>query len=208
MGGSLSFQKMNAESFMQLVPRIGPLAMVVAGIIGGEGVIIGLVLISSLGLLPLWWIIVFVTLGELISDVIYFVLGKLRVLRRFGTMKRLKKLYDRADSMIMKVSRESIFITLLYSKFIYGTRIFTLVYLGSKGNGWLKFILAELIVLVPWMSITIAIAWIFGKGVNHLSGMFQKIEVTVALFVLAIVVVMLVKKWVESRIIASENRGG
>ncbi|MFH1525865.1 MAG: hypothetical protein ABIG69_04300, partial [Bacteroidota bacterium] len=74
---------------------------------------------------------------------------------KFKKIEKLTKLYKKADNLIMKVSKKSTFLTILYSKFIYGTRIFTLVYLSSKKTKWQKFLVSELLALMVWMSITV-----------------------------------------------------
>jgi membrane protein DedA with SNARE-associated domain len=117
---------LDINSLIPLFSNYGILILLLAGLIGGEEIIIGLTSLSVIGLFPLWWILVFVTLGEFISDIIVFSLAKLKIFHKFKKIEKLVKLYEKADKFIIKLSKGNTFLTLLYSKFIYGTRVFVL----------------------------------------------------------------------------------
>ena len=158
-----------------------------------------------MGLFPLWWILIFVTLGEFISDFTIFSLAKLKLFHRFKRIEKLTRLYEKADKFIIKVSKKSTFLTILYSKFIYGTRIFTLVYLSSKKTRWKKFILSEFFILIVWMSIMVAIGWFAGTSVKQISSTFKNIEFTLLLLLILIIFIIMVKKWIQTSLLKMEK---
>jgi membrane protein DedA with SNARE-associated domain len=197
---------MDINSLIPFFSNYGIFILLLSGILGGEEVIISLVFLSAMGLFPLWWILVFVTLGEFISDFTIFSLGRLNLFHKFKKIERFTRLYEKADRFIIKVSKESTFLTLLYSKFIYGTRIFTLVYLSSKKTQWRKFIISESLVLIVWMSITVAVGWFAGASVKQLSLTFKKVEFTLLLLLIFIIFIVMVKKWIQTKLLKKQKR--
>ena len=193
---------MNIESLIPFFSDYGIPIMILWGIIGGEEAIFTLVFLSVIGLYPLWWVLVFVTIGEFISDVIIFSLGRIHLLDRFKT----GNLYKKADSFIMKISRKSVFLTLLYSKGIYGTRMFTLVYVSSKKTGWLKFLAAESLVIVIWMSVIVTIGWFAGTSIMQLSSAFKEIEYTISFLLIFILLIVMIKRGIQTWLIKKQKQ--
>ncbi len=197
---------MNIEKFIPFFSNYGIFILILSGILGGEEVIISLVFLSAMGLFPLWWILIFVTLGEFISDFTIFSLAKLKFFHKFKKIERITRLYEKADKFIVKVSKKSTFLTILYSKFIYGTRIFTLVYLSSKKTRWKKFILSEFLVLIAWMSITVTVGWFAGVSIKQLSAIFKNIEFTLLLLLILIIFIIGVKKWIQKILLKKQKQ--
>lgn len=197
---------MNLNSLIPFFSQYGILILILSGIIGGEEVIISLVFLSAMGLFPLWWILVFVTLGEFISDLTIFSLAKLKFFHRFKRIERLTRLYEKADKFIIKISKESTFLTILYSKFIYGTRIFTLVYLSSKKVQWKKFILSDFLVFIVWMSIVVAVGWFAGSSIKKLTSTFKNIEFTLLLLLVFIIFIIVIKKWIQKKLLKKQKQ--
>lgn len=197
---------MNLNSLLPFFSEYGILILILSGILGGEEIIIGLVFLSATGLFPLWWILVFVTLGELMSDFTIFSLAKLKFFQKFKRIEKLTRLYEKADKFIIKISKESTFLTILYSKFIYGTRIFTLVYLSSKKVQWKKFILSEFLVLIVWMSITVAVGWFVSASIQQLSSIFKNIEFTLLLLLICVIFIIMIKKWIQKKLLQKQEQ--
>lgn len=196
---------MNIETLIPLFANYGILILILGGILGGEEVIISLVFLASLGTFPLWWVIVFVTIGELIADTLVFTIGRTGLFDRMIRHKKVGKLYDKADRLIMKISKESVFLTIMYSKFIYGIRIFTLLYLGSKKIKWQKYMYSETTVLLIWMTATVAIGWVAGVSVHKISQIFKNVETTLLSLIGLIVIVYFVKKWIYSKLLEKQK---
>src|SRR3989344_7463681 len=111
----------------------------VAGLFGGEATILTLAFLSINGLMPIWTILVFSTLGLIISDLALFLFGRLKFIRNIKQLERHYKTFKKIDSIIIKISRDSVFLVLLYAKFIYGISIPALIYLGIKKSSISKF---------------------------------------------------------------------
>lgn len=190
---------MSLDSLMPFFSQYGILILILSGILGGEEVILSLVFFSAMGLFPLWWVLVFVTLGEFMSDFAIFSFAKLKRFEKVKKTERLTKIYEKVDTFIIKVSKGSTFLAILYSKFIYGTRIMTLVYLSSKKVRWQEFIVSDFLVLMVWMSITVTVGWFVGTSVKQLGSIFKNLEFTLLLLLVFIIFVIFIKKWIEKK---------
>lgn len=197
---------MNIESFIPFFSDYGILITFLGGLLGGEEVIITLVFLSAIGLLPLWWILVFVTIGEYLTDTILFSIGRISLLRRLHKIEKLAAFYKKANKLILKVSKKNITLTLLYSKFIYGTRILTLIYLGSRKTKWKKFMVSELIVVIIWMAIIVTLGWFGGTSIKQVSMIFKDIGLTIASLIVFIVLIVMMKKWIQARLLRKQKQ--
>lgn len=183
-----------------LFSNYGVLILLLGGVFGGEEIIIGLVFLSLMGLFPLWWIFIFVTAGEFIADFLIFMFGRLHTIEYFKKKDWFARMYDTTDMFIKNASRDSIFRTLLYSKFMYGTRIIALLYVGSKKESIRKFVVAEGAVLVVWMSVAVVVGWLAGTSANQFKETFKHVEVLVGVFFILLVAVTLGKKWLQTKL--------
>lgn len=149
-------------------------------------------------------------LGILCIDIIYFTIG------RFGWAKKSKKksiLNKQAEnpSWVSKLAEKSTFLTLAITKFVFGTRVAFMIYLGAKKKvSYRKIILYELIAIYIWAIVMIPLAWLAGQGFTKgldLVKDFSTIVGVAVLFVLAVYIIdKLLTKYIANRIkIKSKN---
>ncbi len=168
-----------------------------AGLFAGETAIISLAILSANGFFNIWIVFVFAYIGEVVADTIYFAIARLKFFHKLNKIKKFPKTFKKTDEIIKKLSNKSIFLTLLYSKFIYGVRTLTVLFLGYKKIKWKKFIVAECFVMLIVMSIIVPVGWFAGKGYKIAIDIFRSIEIAITIIVISLVLFFLAKKTIN-----------
>lgn len=177
------------------------LASLLIGIFTGEETILILAFLSSQGVLPLWIVLVFVPIGTFITDVLFFFLGKTKTINKLHKWRYFSNKYKKTDELVGRLTRENHLLILFYTKFIYGTRIISILFLGLKGTSYYRFLKYNFIITFIWALIVIPLGYFTGKGYTFIINIFRSVELGI-LFVLVIVILFfLVKKWISVKLI-------
>ena len=171
------------------------------GIFTGEEVILILAFLSAQGVLPLWVVLVFVPLGTFLCDTFFFFIGKTRIVNRLKEWKHFSRNYKRVDEHVGKLTRERHILTLFYTKFIYGTRIVTLIFLGLKGTSYSQFFVYNLAITILWAIIIIPLGYFAGKGYTFIIDIFRSVELGLLFILLSVILFFLIKKWISTKLI-------
>jgi len=189
------------EYLFPFFEKYGILISFLGGLFGGETAIISLSFLSANGLFPLWWILVFTTIGEFISDIFVFLIGRMHFISNLTKLEKSFKVYRRIDKIIVKLSRDNIFLVILYGKFIYGASIFGLLYLGIKKKNIIEFLIADFIVVCMWIIILVTIGWLGGHGFNFIITIFNNIKIAIFLLLLFVLILISFQKWLNKKLI-------
>src|SRR3989344_5511325 len=171
------------------------------GIFGGEATIITLSFLSVQGYLPLWTIIIFSTLGLIISDFVLFMVGRFHFIKNIKQLEKHSKTFKKIDKIIIKWGGNNTFMVLLYTKFIYGTSIPTLIYLGMKNTPYHKFLIYNIIVNLVFMSIFMGFGILGGNSFTYLYELFNDVRFAIFGLIVFIVFFILIKKWISTKLI-------
>ena len=186
------------EILTPFLEQYGFLITLLIGILGGEIAVITLSFLAANGILPLWWIIVFVTIGQIISDIIVYGIGRSGNLFKLNKKGFYSKAYKKIDVMASKITN-NFFSTFLYAKFIYGLSIPTLIYYGAKKYDFRKFLLFDIIIVLFWMAVIVSIGWFAGSGFSFAVRIMKNPPVALFIIALFMVFLVLVKKWIDKK---------
>lgn len=137
------------------------LTTLITTFIFGEEVIIILGFLAGLDLLPLWVLIVFGFIGTLLSDILWFVVGKY-VPKEPTTFRTSHTAYHRFMRYIDKITLHNMFVSLLITRFFYLFRLYAIVHVSRKGLGAKKFLLYEIPLILVWLTLFTSVGWVFG----------------------------------------------
>lgn len=196
---------MITESILGLLVEHGILASFLAGFVTGETVILILAFYSATGGVPLWNVLIFATIGMYLSDFIPFFIGKTGIFKKIfkGSLaKKTKKL----ENLFLKHTRNNLFLTILYTKFIYGASIPALIYLGHKKTKISRFSLFNLYVELIFVPLVVAIGWLAGKGFTIAKIVFQNIRIAIFLLFVLIVILVYIRRWIDKKLIEKQKQ--
>ena len=164
-----------------LIDSYGYLALVVGTFLEGETILVLGGIAAKLGYLRLPWVIVSAFAGTLMSDQLFFFLG-----RRQG--QALLSKYPHWNSRAVKVHRmlERHRIPIIIGfRFVYGFRTVTPFVLGMSRVPVIEFIIFNVIGAAAWASAIACLGYAFGKAMELLLGDIHQYEKWILLSVIA-----------------------
>lgn len=166
----------------------------------GETVIITAAFLASEGLWSIYTVFWLSLLGTIVSDSLWFFLGQ----RMLGMTNRWKKNKEKYDTMISKLKTlagDRPFLALLFIKFLYGTRILTIIYLSMRKIRFSLFLLFDTIGSIIWLVAILAIGWLAGKGIVNMIPIFKKFEYALLLLVAVLILFKIGTTWISKKIL-------
>jgi membrane protein DedA with SNARE-associated domain len=133
-----------------------------AAYIGGEELIIPLAVLVGQGLWDVETLFTVCFVATVLADITWFLLGRHGVQRR-KFFQKYQHRFEKASTFFRRIAKSEMGI-LLTTKFIYGTRIFSIIFLSLEGLALPKFILLNSIVTFIWLSCIVTIGWMIGRG--------------------------------------------
>lgn len=173
-------------------------ALFFGGFFFGETVIIPAAFLAGQNILSLQEVFWVTFLGTVIADTLWFIAGP--PLFRFA--HRFEWIAARSESVLKRVKElyaDQPFRALLVSKFVYGTRILTVIYLSFEKVSAVRFLLVNLASTFLWLVAIVAIGWLAGKSIVNLIPFVSDVTYALLIILLLIMGFKLAPLWLQKR---------
>lgn len=190
---------MISESFIYSILQFyGPVMIFAGSVLFGESIILTASVLSAQGLWSPFLVFLLAFLGTIISDGMWFFFGNRFMVWR---MKRKKQKKEETNmlSFVEKISHQKPFYVLLFIKFLYGTRILTILYLAHRKISFTKFLLFDALGTIIWLIVLIPIGLLTGKGVLNLTQGVRTFEYIITTIAVLIIFYRLVLLWINKK---------
>ncbi len=165
----------------------------------GEIVIVTAAFLAGQGVWSLGTVFVLALFGTVISDSIWFFFGQ-AILRFIQRWKKGRKEVETLKMAEVPLKKNTPFFVLLFIKFLYGTRILTIIYLSSrKLNFWL-FLLFDTLGTTLWLIVMLAIGWGVSQGTYQWSPLLQQTEYVISILALTLIGTHFFIVWISKKI--------
>ncbi len=138
-------------------------------------------------------------LGTILSDTVWFLLGTSVVrkrLERNGTWRKNQHFIERLNTVFGRFP----FLILLVIKFLYGTRILTIVYLSVRKLPLWQFIVFNSVGTLLWLSVLFGLSYTAVHAAISIDGTLSTIQLVVMSAVVVFIVVKLLNLWITKRL--------
>lgn len=165
----------------------------------GETVVITATVLAAHGYWSLTDVFVWSFAGTVTSDATWFLFG--RHLHRLvpapgGPASMRRRLLTRLD----RLAGRRPFVALLFTKFLYGTRILVILYLAVKKLGFRTFVLFDSLGTVLWLAVLLPIAWTAGGTTTPLIPRFHEVGAVLLALLATIVLFRLFALWLGKKL--------
>lgn len=184
------------STIIQIISDYRLVAVFLGAALFGETVIISSAFLAAKGVFSLASVFSLTFLGTIVSDSIWFYFGS-----NIINFSRKSEKYKDYILKIEKITGNKTFLALLFIKFLYGTRILTIIYLSIKRISFIRFLIFNTLGTLIWLPVIIGIGWFAGKGLINLIPLFNRIEYILVTLVLLIVIVKMVTIWLTEKIV-------
>ena len=176
---------------------IAPIAFLGA-ILGGEEILVLLSILAAQGFFSIYTMFIFFYIGILVSDFIWFFIGKYHSFNWLKKKKFIANTFNKAGNLLDKLSSKKKFQALLITKFLYGLRIPTIVYLARHKMPAKKFLIYSIILNLAWVSIITLLGFSAGKGIALAQKISNNIVLALFLIGLTLLLFTLFIKWISN----------
>jgi len=187
------------ESFLDIFRSCPPVLFFIGSIIGGEEVILTFAFMVAQGFSTEIDLFIYCYLGTMFSDVCWFLSGR-HFFKKMSFFERLSVKYNKVVHFLKKVSKKP-FVLLFITKFIYGTRVFTIIYVGLEGLKLSKFFLYNIFVVLAWLPIVLSVGWLAGRGMSGILNIYENTGLALLGILVFIIVTVLTRNFISKKAI-------
>lgn len=184
-----------------LLLQYGYLSIFLGTAIGGELLILAVGFLSSLGYFNIFLAIIVATLGVLITDSVFYFLGRLgrkKVFHRIAKLIRVSpERIDKLESFFKKHDIKA----MLLIRFVYGLRAMTLIVAGVSKMKYHRFLLYNFIGTFTWALILGILGYFFGESWEILAEYIENIVLLISIIVFIGIIIMLTIALIKKHII-------
>lgn len=163
------------SSIITFLSRWGYFGVFAGIILGGEILLLTAGFLVTLGYFKISWVIIVATLGVVIHDIFWYVLGRMgrntvslkNLGKRLFGIKRLKKVENQLKLHTNK--------TILFIRWIYGFRAFILLVTGGIRMKFINFVIINLIGSLIWATVSAVFGYFFGQSILFLRNYINNI---------------------------------
>ena len=154
-----------------LLIRYGFFAVLVGAALEGDVTALLAGVIAHLGYITPPAAVVATCLGALSSDASIFVVG-----RQGGTRVRESRAYARASPFIEAIARRSGAGELIITRFVFGTRVASMIFWGLRGLSWPRFLAIDAAGCALWALVMVTLGYTFSGSAALLMGDVRRVE--------------------------------
>ena len=158
----------------------------------GELILLSGVIAAHQGLMNIWFVIGLTITATILSDVLYYNLGKHKA-EKWLSKSRFAQKYENVKKRLISHRTK-----MLYTyRFLYGMRIITPFVLGTEQIPIITFLKYSIISTVIWCLVFVGLGYVFGEVIINNLKHIQKIEYYIIGSLIIIAVIFLIIKLIK-----------
>lgn len=183
-----------------LLLQYGYLSIFLGVAIGGEILILAVGFLSSLGYFNIFLAILVATLGVVIADTVFYLLGRIGRKKVFHRIARFFRISDKKIKKSEEFFKKHDVKAMLLVRFVYGLRAMTLIIAGVSKMKYHRFFLYNFIGTFTWAMILGVLGYFFGESYEIISQYVENIILSISIGliigVIILLIITLVKKYI------------
>jgi len=189
------------EEKLILFFAVYPWLLCLVGIfIGGEETAIFLAALAGQGVYSIYIVLIFGFIGIMLSDLMWFFVGRSKHLGYLKKYKLAVRAYGKARSFMEKFSGKNDFLLLLYTKFVYGARVAAIIHLGRKRVKFFRFLYYNFFVDVIWILVVCLVGLLTGKVFSLFLNLYKDFVALVVALYIVVLLVYIFRKFIGKKI--------
>lgn len=166
----------------------------------GEAVVLAATFLSAEGLWSPGIVFSLSFLGTIAADTVWFLLGR-KLITFASRWEWVRARYAAYLEKFVKKEQRDLLPHFLFFKFLYGTRIITIIFVSLKQMRLGRFIFLDSLGTIVWLIVLIATGWLTWKGAASALPILHNLEYALVAVVIFVVLLRAIIKWTSKRII-------
>jgi membrane protein DedA with SNARE-associated domain len=163
---------------------------------GGDITLLLVGFIAHLGFFDVIHGIIVGAIGCVVGDCIWYWIG-----RKFSDWANEKPIYHRADSWIKRITSRIGMWEIVAARFVYGTRIASMIYWGTKKAMFPRFLAFDLLGCALWSTLLVSAGYFLTGSITMLLGKVRRIEIWLLIALICALVVFLIYRALTKRLL-------
>ncbi len=179
----------------ELLARYGPVAAFVLATVESDGVLLITGVLAHLNLMHPATAVLAGALGAFAGDCILFATGR-------GAAERVRAsaVYRRVGPTVERLANRFGAREIFLCRLVYGTRMASMLFWGTQGLSWGRFVLLDLPACLVWGVALVTIAYFSSDGIEALMGSIRRVELWLLGAVVIVVLVELARRYLAPRL--------
>ncbi len=186
--------------FIDHYPYLEYLVIFLGAAFGGEFVLLALGFLAAQKVISIFSLVIFSLLGTLFSDTLWFFLGRTIFVRKIVAHRYANNTIFVINKAIQRVSKGNNLFALIIAKFLVGTRILLIMFVGSKIIKFKDFIRQDILAIILWLTVIIPIGFISGLGFTYFASILENIYMAIGFVLLIIFLSIMLEIWLKKRL--------
>jgi len=183
-----------------LLLQYGYLSIFFGVAIGGEILILAVGFLSSLGHFNIFLAILVATLGVIIADTVFYLLGRIGRKKVFHRIARFFRISEERIAKSESFFKKHDIQAMLLVRFVYGLRAMTLIIAGVSRMKYYRFFFYNFIGTFIWALLLGILGYFFGESYviisDYVENIILSISIGVIIGVIILIIITLVKKFI------------
>jgi membrane protein DedA with SNARE-associated domain len=138
----------------------------------GTGFVIFLATLAGQNVISPLTLLCYAFLGNFLSDLIWFYLGRSILFKKVSSMKMLVEAKNQTAAFMARMESRG-YLVFIFIKFVYGIRIAAILYFGSIRYQWSKFFKYNALGVFIINLVALGVGWSAGKGLTIFVSIFE-----------------------------------
>lgn len=174
---------------------------------GGEPAVITLsFLVAAQKISPLATYLILSFLGVLLSDSLYFFLGKTKIAHKIIEHRYAANTISVIIEAINRLSKGKHTIAFILAKFVIGTRAVIIMYVSKTGISFGYFLRHNLLAIVVWLVLVNAIGYLSGLGFTYFSQILENIYAGLGFIALILIILIIAQRQLKKAFLKEEEK--
>lgn len=169
----------------------------------GDEMVYFFAFLSGAGLIKIWIVIIFSILGNGSCDIFWFFVARYDYLKRFRAFikKTEEKISSKEEKLLESIPKRRLYLTLLLSKFFYGTRLLTIFYIAKKEKKMSKIIFYNILSVITWVIIVSFFMFYIGRWTAVSFDSVRYFHRLIGYAIIFIIMIFLFNKFLLSKVL-------
>jgi len=188
------------RAFIFHYPSLEYIVILLGAGFGGELALFILGFLAAQNVISVSSLIIFSFLGTFFSDTIWFLLGRTAIVKNVIAHRYAHTTISIINETMQRVSKSNHLIALIIAKFLIGTRVLLIMYIGAKNIQFQKFIRYNALAIFLWLVVIIPIGFLSGFGFAYLAEIWENLYVAIGFILLIVVLLIVFEIWLKNRL--------
>lgn len=188
-------------------PALKYLMVFLGTALGGEFFLITFAFLSAQGLVSLFALVPLAFFGTFFSDTVWFLVGRTKRFHSITEHRHVGPTVSVITNTIRHISRGSHFMALVFAKFLFGTRVMTILYISKTHLTLKKFLYYNSYAVLFWVLVVIPIGYSSGLGYTYLGHVFENIYASIGFLIFVAGLIIIGQLWLKN-LFTKQNTSG